>query len=211
MAVLGLSQIYDHLPIEDGAFTIQRNDELSGIGSGVVFQSELAPPLWAANISLALMYAGQARSVSARLRSLDGALQPFLMCDPIADYPQGDPDGALIAGATVTVVSASGFSLSLTGLPAGYRLTVGDKIQITSSGKTSFVEVSQNVTANGAGNTGAFNVFPRLPSIVGSGNAVTLAKAACPCVMVPGSFKPGTASGNIVTGMSFSVVQKRGV
>ena len=85
MAVLGLSQIYDHLPIEDGAFTIQRNDELSGIGSGVVFQSELAPPLWAANISLALMYAGQARSVSARLRSLDGALQPFLMCDPIAD------------------------------------------------------------------------------------------------------------------------------
>lgn len=210
MAVLSLSELYDYLPIEDCAFTIQRNDELSGVGSGVVFQSELAPPLWSASLSLEPMYTAQARSVSARLRSLDGALQPFLMCEPTAQYPKSDPQGTALSGFTVTVASAGGRSLSLTGLPSGFQLGVGDKIQIIAqSGKYAFVEISEPVTANGGGVTGAFQVFPRLPLSVAAGDPVTLIRPACPFIMVPGSYRAGQISGNVVRGVGFSVVQKR--
>lgn len=243
MAVLSLSDLYDYLPIEDCAFTIQRNDELSGIGSGVVFQAELAPPLWSARVSLAPMYSAQAKSISARIRALDGALQPFLMCDPVAEYPQNDPDGIWIVGATVTIGSVSGGRISLSGLsqildyqattsaltewpeddadrtavsiagvPVGnYQLSAGDKLQVSvSGGKTYFLEVSEDVTASGS-STPLFSVFPRLPASVAAGNAVTLYRPSCPCIVVPGSFQAGTVSGNIVSGMGFSIVQKRGV
>ncbi|TPW28613.1 hypothetical protein FJU08_17575 [Martelella alba] len=103
-----------------------------------------------------------------------------------------------------------GVSLTATG---SYGLSVGDKLQITSAatGKTAFVEVAEDVSAGAGGTTGLFDVFPAPPAYVAAGDAVTLIKPACPCILVPGSFNAGTASGNIVSDISFSIIQKRNV
>lgn len=241
-----LAQFFDLLRFMPMRWEIQRNDELSGVGSGVVYQAELAPPLWTATVTLRPVRLTEANQASALINSLQGALEPFMFRDPFVCGPRLDPDGALLnnenpeyaatdystgetgyPGAVLnfsgdeyllpgagggTVGSASGTSLSLTGLPENYQLSIGDKLQITTSGgQTAFVEVSEPVTASALGATGPFKVFPRLPVAVGTGNSVTLYQPACPCVLVPGSFRSGSISGNVVSGMTFSIVQKRGV
>lgn len=247
-----LAQFFDLLRFMPMRWEIQRNDELSGVGSGVVYQAELAPPLWTATVTLRPVRLTEANQASALINSLQGALEPFMFRDPFICGPRLDPDGAILSGggvneggdyvvtdyntgepgypgavlnfsgdeylleggeaAVVIVGSASGTSLSLTGLPENYQLSIGDKLQITTSGgQTAFVEVSEPVTASALGATGPFKVFPRLPVAVGTGNSVTLYQPACPCVLVPGSFRSGSISGNVVSGMTFSIVQKRGV
>lgn len=206
-----LAQFFDLLRFMPMRWEIQRNDELSGVGSGVVYQAELAPPLWTATVMLRPVRLTEANQASALINSLQGALEPFMFRDPFICGPRLDPDGSIVSGSTVTVGSAGGTSLSLSGLPADYQLSIGDKLQITTSGgKTAFVEVSEPVTASALGATGQFKVFPRLPVSVGTGNSVTLYQPACPCVLVPGSFRSGSVSGNVVSVMTFSIVQKRG-
>ncbi len=240
-----LAQFFDHLPLLPMRWDIRRNDELSGLGSGVIFQADLAPPLWSTDVTLRPVRLTEASMVSALVSDLAGAQEPFLFRDPFICGPRLDPAGRILRGETalpatdastgetgyaaavmdfsagfylspedptVTVQSAAGRSLALTGLPGGYALSVGDKIQIvTAGGKHAFVEVSEAVTSNGGGVTAAFRVFPSLPASVSSGDAVTLIRPACACILVPGSFRPGTVSGNIVRDISFSIIQKRGV
>ena len=207
-----LAQFFDHLPLLPMRWDIRRSDELSGIGSGVVFQAELAPPLWSAAIGLQPVRLPEANEISALVNGLSGAQEPFLFRDPFICGPKLDPQGAGLAGAMVTVAAANGRSLSLQGLSSGYRLSTGDKIQIVSSGgKHAFVEVSENVVVTAGGTTGAFQVFPRLPVSVSAGAACSLLRPACPCIVMPGSFQKGTPSGNIVSGVAFRIIQKRGV
>ncbi|WP_180901763.1 hypothetical protein [Martelella soudanensis] len=207
-----LAQFFDHLPLLPMRWEIQRNDELSGIGSGVVFQAELATPLWSAAIALQPVRLPEANEISALVNGLAGAQEPFLFRDPYICGPKLDPQGAGLGGVAVTVSAANGRSLSLEGMPAGYRLSIGDKIQIIASGGThAFVEVSENVVATAGGTTGSFQVFPRLPVSVSAGASCSFARPACPCIILPGSFQSGTPSGNIVTGIAFRIVQKRGV
>ncbi|MAU20619.1 MAG: hypothetical protein CMH13_08810 [Martelella sp.] len=207
-----LAQFFDHLPLLPMRWEIRRNDELSGVGSGVVFQAELAPPLWSAAIALQPVRLPEANEISALVNGLLGVQEPFLFRDPYLCGPKLDPGGAGLVGATVTVVAANGRSLSLGGLPSGYRLSIGDKIQIVTSGGThAFVEVSENVVATAGGTTGAFQVFPRLSVSVSAGATCTLARPACSCIIMPGSLQSGTSSGNIVSGIAFRIVQKRGV
>lgn len=206
-----LAEFFDHLPLLPMRWDIQRNDELSGSGEGVYWQAELAPPIWKADIAVRPVRLPQATEISALVNRLRGAQEPSMFRDPFICGPRRDPTGALLGSASVTVASASGVSLALSGLPSGYVLSIGDKIQITSGGKTAFVEISENAVATAGGTTGAFDVFPRLPAFVSAGNAVTLIRPACPCVIVPGTFRPGNTSGNIVSGIAFSIIQKRGV
>ena len=207
-----LAQFFDLLPLMPMRWDIQRNDELSGVGDGVIFQAELASPLWSAEVSLRPVRLTVASRVGALVNRLRGAQEPFLFRDPYICAPALDPTGAGLSGATVQVASASGGTLGLSGLPAGYGLSTGDKLQIvTAGGKHAFVEASEDVTANGSGVTGGFDVFPSLPAGVAAGNAVTLVRPACACVIVPKSYRPGTASGSTVRDIGFTVIQKRGV
>lgn len=155
-----LAQFFDHLPLQPIRWDIQRNDELSGIGSGVVFQAELAPPLWSAAPALQPVRLPQANEITALVNGLSGAQEPFLFRDPYICGPRLDPQGSGLVGATVTVAAANGRSLSLQGLPSGYRLSIGDKVQIVSAGGAyAFVEVSENVVATSGGRRGRFRCF----------------------------------------------------
>src|SRR5690606_16055831 len=103
-------------------------------------------------------------------------------------------------------------SLSLSGLPAGYVLTIGDKGQIVYSSSPTrnfFFEVSETVAADGDGLTPEFEVFPHLPPGLTTGLSVTLIKPACRGFIMPGTFNPGTARGMITTGAGFTFMERR--
>ncbi|WP_210260028.1 hypothetical protein, partial [Martelella sp. HB161492] len=238
-----LSEFFDHLSLMPFRWDIQRNDELSGSGDGAYWTAALAPPLWTAKVSAMPMRLSEAEAVSARVRGVSGPDKIFMFRDPYLIGPSIDPSGALLGDASVTISAVNDGQISLSGLPGStgyadtafklsewpeddaarigvslaatgsYRLSVGDKLQITSAatGKTAFVEVAEDVAAGAAGTTGLFDVFPALPAYVAAGDAVTLVRPACPCILVPGSFSAGTTSGNIVSDISFSIIQKRNV
>ncbi|MFD1330262.1 hypothetical protein [Mycoplana ramosa] len=210
MASLALSVIYDRLPIASIEWSIQRNDEFSGLGSGDIWQAELADPLWTADVTLGRGTHNELKQAAALIRRLDGARQSFLMCDPLSLFPQADPKGTVLGAAAVTIrsVGTDRSIARLGGLPSGYVLTVGDKLQITQGSMIRFHEVSQTVAANGAGNADV-PVLPRLALSLAAGAVVTLKRPACPVVIEPGSHKPGVARRTITDGAAFRVLQKK--
>jgi hypothetical protein len=148
------------------------------------------------------------------IRKLHGAQEAMMLYDPLSKYPQYDPTGSILGSSVVTIgaIAANRSSLSLSGLPANYRITVADKMSIAySSGPTrfAFLEASETITANGSGVTGQIAVFPFVPTGVAADAGVTLKKPACKCIVLPGSHNPGTASELFTEGATFKVIQKK--
>ena len=209
---LPLYEIYDHLPIARVEWDILRLDELAMTGAGEPMQAELADPLWRAPVSLGDGRHGELKHAAALIRSLRGAQQSFLMCDPTSLWPQADRGGELLNGAVVTIRSlpVSRAIAPLAGLPDGYVLTPGDKMQITYGAplRYAFVEVSRPVAANAFGQVDV-PVFPWLPMGLPSGAVVTLVRPACPVVIEADTHKPGVARRSITEGAAFTVIQRR--
>ncbi|RKD61658.1 hypothetical protein [Rhizobium sp. WW_1] len=209
-----LAYFADILRISSVIWDVQRNDQFSGTGDGRVWQAELATPLWIGTVSLIKMENDAAKQIAAMIRKLHGAQEAMFIYDPLSKYPQFDPDGSIIGTRVVTIgaVAADLDGLSLRNLPPGYRLTVGDKMQIAYSAnptRYAFLEVSENVVADGQGTTPVFGVFPHVSAGIAANLQVTLVKPACRCVVVPGSHNPGTAAKMHTEGAGFKVIQKK--
>lgn len=209
----GLSVLADLLVIESIVWSIRRNDEMSGSGDGRTWQAELAPPLWTADVTLSLGYQGALKQVAALLRKLHGGQEAFYLFDPTSPYPQADPTGSILGSSTVLLhtVGLNNRSLRLKGLPNGYVLTLGDKLQITygeDPTRNAFLEVSETVTASSGGVTPAFEVFPHLPVGLVADLPVTLIKPACK-MMLPEGFNPGTSRTIVTEGASFRAIQRK--
>ncbi len=371
-----VSFLADRLNIESVMWDIKRNDELSGSGDGRVWQAELAPPLWTADVKLNIGRNASLKQIAALIRKLQGAQEQFFLFDPLSKFPQAYPDGNFFPGesfanmlgnpgfesatlppwftgagistgtgtghggskylvmdkgaagagagtqretlqvvdgiqagkryqysawlnsgvaasstagaylslqwrdaansvistsqvivnagygpvwsqisgvatapalatrvlpyivfgisstlqtlivddvsltryetftgsAQVNSIGAGGRTVSLKGLPAGYKLTLADKLQIayaTSPVRNAFLEIDENIVADSSGITSQFEVFPNAPTGVAINDVVTLAKPACKVFIAPGSHNPGLAAGLMTSGASFKVIEKR--
>ncbi|MBP0439430.1 hypothetical protein [Tianweitania sediminis] len=205
-----LSYLNDRLKVSSVSWDIQRNDEFSGVGEGRFWQAELATPLWVGTIQLATEHFHLVKQNAALIRSLHGAQEPFLLCDPQSVYPQADPTGAVLGARSVSVnsVGSDRQSLSLKGLAPNYRLTIGDKIQVTFGDRYAFLECTATVQASSGGTTPSFAVFPHVPVGVVANSAVALIKPACRVVIYPESHNPGTARRHMGWDAGFKVIQK---
>jgi hypothetical protein len=209
---LALNVLADRLIIESVTWDISRNDELSGTGDGRVWQAELAPTLWRADVALSFGRHATIKQVAALVRKLHGAQEDFWLYDPLSKYPQSDPTGSILGASTVQVhsIGAGNKSLRLKGLPAAYQLTLADKFQIAyASSKNFFGEISESVTADGSGVTPEFEIFPHVPSGLAVNDAVTLSKPACRMFIMPGSFSPGKAAKTLTDGAGFKAMERR--
>lgn len=206
---LPLAEVYNLFPITSVTWDIQRNDELSGMGSGDVWQSELADPFWTADIALARGLHDELKQAAAAVRDLEGAQQSFMCCDPLSPFPQADPNGLIIGASAVTVraVAPNRRIAQLQGFPAGYELTRGDKMQFTQGDLRRFFEVSSPAVASAQGLVDV-RVFPRLPLALAIGAAINLKNPACPVIVYPGSHKPGTGRRSVTEGATLKVMQK---
>lgn len=209
-----IAQFADILPIEKVTFDVIRFDEFDAKGSGHDLVADLADPKWMADVLMRSLTNAEARQVAALARKRYGSMFSFMLYDPSHPYPAADPGGVILGGATPTVgtIGVDGQSIAITGLPAGYVLTVGDKGQIVYGDDDEFnyyFEFSENVTANGAGNTIAVQVYPHVPIELVTGAAIILRKPACKMTFNPGNtFAPGQSSGNRTSGVRFSAIEK---
>ncbi|MGV0818859.1 hypothetical protein [Martelella sp. AMO21009] len=205
-----LAAIFDRLPIAGFELDIKRNDELSGQGSGALLGVELAPPLWTATITLGDARNNELKQAAALIRALGGLRDAFMVCDPTSLWPQADFKGAALTGANVHLrtVGADRSVALLSGFPAGYLMTVGDKLQLTDGALLSYHEVRATVAANGAGGMN-LPVFPMLPFSLTANAVVTLIRPAFAAIVSPGGHKPGTASSALTRGAQIEIIQKR--
>jgi hypothetical protein len=209
---LALANLADLLRIESVVFDIRRNDELSGSGDGRLWQAELAPPLWTADIALQPAYHADAEDVATVLRSLNGSQEPFMLYSPTRRFPRADPTGALLGAYNplISSIAPDRRNIALKFLPAGYVLMRGDKLQIVFGERNQFLEiVDEVVTANGAGVTPSFRVFPHVRIGVGVDQAALLKNPACKMILQPGTHNPGRAQAVITMGATFKAIEKK--
>ncbi|MBD3785631.1 MAG: hypothetical protein IE922_01495 [Sphingomonadales bacterium] len=194
-----LSYLSDKLPVESVTFSILRQDELSGSGDGQIWQAQMAPPIWQAEIVLTNVRDDCARAIRAAVNGLNGSAGDFLLEDRACRYPLNDPLGAVVAGASpvVAAIGANRQSLGVTGLPANYKLAAGDKLTVVFGSAVYLGEVSANVTASGAG-AATVPVFPPVP--------YSAAASSQPVVLVRPYMKARLATG----GWTRFTMQRRG-
>lgn len=207
---LALPAFADKLRIPSVEWKLQDNREFSGLGSGLIIAADLGPSLWTADLTTPPMRTNEAREVEALINAVIRANGSFYMHDPRKCVPAADPYAAKLGAANVQINTLpNAYSLSLKGLPAGYKLTAGDYLSFdygVSPVRRAFHELSESVTANGSGVTPAFEVSPFIRPGAVVNTVVALKHPSLRCIIVPGSFKP--SFGVPFTTISFSVVQK---
>lgn len=120
-------------------------------------RTRTADPTWTLDFEMRPLSPEEKRPWTAWKNSLRGGLRLFIASD-ITRLPGGYPNAKasqdVAAGwsgiATLSSLGASGL-LGLSGLPAGYRLRVGDRIGIEQSGHYGYYEVDEDVNASGTG------------------------------------------------------------
>lgn len=193
----------------------QRNDELSGLGSGDILSAELSDPLWTAQVEHAPLSNSQAEEMDALIRALRGPQNAFLMVSPVFRAPRFDPTGEILGARVVRVnsISPNRASASFKGMAPNYRLAIGDKFAISyGANPTSygFFEVRRNMAAaDTSGVTEEGAIYPSLPVGIGINAVVTFIDPACRVIIVPGSYKVGKITGGRTRGGSFQILQKR--
>ena len=215
MAIPGfysLAAFYDILIKTDVRFHLSRYSEYSGMADGVFFESQLASPLWTVDVTLDVDTLQNQREALAKLRSMDGSRVPFFFCDPMSEYPKNDPTGSIMGSDDKTIVSISSDrrEITLSGFPANYKFTYGDKLQINygSPTKYAFHEVSVEATAN-SGGTVVLTVTPAISPNVTPSATPRFKRPACFMVLSPESFDPGRMVQNIISGGGFKAVQRK--
>ena len=180
------------------------------------YVKDLSDPLWTLTAQSRQLSPNELDYWRARLDAMENGLKTFLgrqmsRCFPIA-YPRGSwPTGISFDGiATLESVGGNRKSVSISGLPSGYKVSVGDMVQI---GGTDLHRVMEPASANGAGVTPEFEVRPHIWPGVDANDSpavtVTVKKPSCIMAIVPGSIQsqadPQTGWGAV----SFQAVEAR--
>lgn len=190
MSTSGIIDLLDGFPGWTTNFEPMFLQEQSRQANGVTRGKDFGTPLWRGTWQSRSMLPNELDAWRARLDSLAGVIVPFrgvhlARCYPIL-YPNGSwPTGVSFNGGC-QVASASGQSLALGGLPAGYRVSVGDMVGVVTASHAWLFRAGQTVTAL-AGTTPAFAVTPPIPAGLTPGLPATVVRPWCPMTLVPGS------------------------
>ncbi|WOI54954.1 hypothetical protein [Palleronia sp. LCG004] len=160
-------------------------------GGGEIVDSDLGPRLWRGEFPFADMPLDVGRIACARLDLLRGSGAKFLATDPNAAWPAADPLGAQIA--TASPVVAEDFAdrriLRIAGLPANYRLSIGDRFSFyygPDNTSLAYQEIVAPVQADAQGETGPVEVRPHLRPGIPDAAPLRFTRPIVKAVLMPG-------------------------
>ncbi|MUO83990.1 hypothetical protein [Agrobacterium vitis] len=182
--------------------------EQSRTAGGVTYTKDLGSPLWSAAYQTKQLKPNDLDAWRARIEALEGGLQYFRGYSLSRSRPIAYPTGAPVPdnGVVLSAIGGDNKSVTLSGLGAGYLVSVGDMIQIAGSG---LYRVVEGAVANGAGVAGAFEVRPHLWPGTAAGSAVTLLRPSCTMMIVPGSISSEADASTGRGSVSFQGIEVR--
>lgn len=194
-------------------FDLAWRQEQSRQANGRTIVKDMGSPLWRLTAQSRSLKANEIEHWKARLHSLENGYRTFMgfpksRCYPIS-YPNGSwPTGASFDGvsASLNAIASTRNSVRVSALPAGFKLVVGDYIQI---GDSDLHQVMEDATANGSGLTPLFEVRPLIWTGVSPSDDVSVKRPACVMSIVPGSI---SATADAQTGrgtISFQAIEAR--
>lgn len=179
---------WDDFPGWSTEFELQWRREHSRTAGGRTVVKDMGSPLWRMSAQSRSMKPNELDHWRARLTLLENGLKTFRAfpksrCYPIA-YPNGSWPGAFDGTAQLAAISSNRKTISLSDLPDGYTVSVGDFIQL---GDNDLHQVMEAATAAEDGTTGQFEVRPHLWPGVVAPHASIVVRPSCIMVIVPGS------------------------
>lgn len=208
---LTAAQFMDVLPIRDMVFDLPEAMQISETGGGEILTADLGTRLWRGKISLADMTSLEADEVMSRLDVLRRSDASFMAHDPRRPAPRMDADGALLGASTPTLdaVLPNRRDIRIAGLPPGYALRRHDYVAFsygTNPVRHALHRLAGPGGANSAGQA-IVEVSPAIRAGAQAGAAITLIKAPCKAIIVPGSVQPGQHKATLTVGVSFDWIQ----
>lgn len=166
-------------------FNLLYRQEYSRSQGGSTYVKDMGTPLWTATYQTKSLRPNGVDQFKARVKVLDGGLKQFIgrplsRCYPIA-YPNGTGMGD-VSAVKLATVSADRKTITLNGLPAGYKVSVGDYIQIGTR------NLHQIVDVDGAN----LGIRPHLWPETIVDDAVTMVRPTCRMVILPGTLQTPT-------------------
>lgn len=212
---LTTAQFMSILPIQEITFDVAEALEMSETGGGEVLMADLGTRLWRGKVSLGDLTQDEAADVLPMIDILRKAGTSFMAYDVSRPGPRYDVTGTLLGAASPVLfqVHANMRDIRIGGLPNGYRIRPYDYVAFaygTNPVRYALHRAVIQRIATADGTTGWFEVTPNIrPGFVAgaSGAAVTLLKASCKAVIVPGSFQPGRRKATMTSGVSFDFIQ----
>lgn len=180
------------LKIAQLSFYLRVRSEFSGTQGGDIIVKETREPLWYAKAQSDRLLNKDAFAAQASIDAMGESLQTFYAYNPAFSGPGADPNGAILASATVTLsaVDSTNRLATLAGLPVGYVLGVPDMLSFAYGTGGTSMALHRIVQGGAAAADGTLQVEVRPNIRVGwtSGAAVTLVKPTCEMRIVPGTF-----------------------
>lgn len=207
------AQFMDVLPIREITFDLSEAMEVSGeTGAGEILTAEHGVRLWQGDIQLGDMTRDEAAECMAMLDVVRRVGGSFMCHDVSRPAPRLDPAGSAIAGFSpeLYAVHANNREVRLSGMPVGYQIRRYDYLAFSyGSNPVRFAlhRVAEPASTASTGVTGYFEVSPNIRPGFALGAGVSLVRAACKALVVPGSFNPGRRSATLTAGAGFKFVQ----
>lgn len=209
-------------PFPDGArlpvsrIDLQRVQSINTAVNGSIQVMEQGDPLWIGRFQTEPLVWSRRRLWSAWGRSLREGMDPFMAYDWLASYPIAYGKGVLslaraVGGAfdgTATLINFTATTIQISGLPANYRASVGDRVSFPWNGSRSYHEVMEAAVGTGFGVI-TIAVQPPVPDgpAPSPGVAVDLVRAPIVMRLRPGTFSEPDGAGALA--VSFEGVQDR--
>jgi len=186
---MATTDLMDALVVTGVTFSLDYGQETSGQAGGQIRVKDLRSPLWRMKVDCSTLSLQQLRVIRALVGSLGGSLGSFYAWDPAAQYPAADPDGTALGSSNVQIsgLGSSAWHLILKGLPAGYKLTIGDMLAFDYGTSRALHQVTSSVVANSSGVTPAFEIHPPRRQGAAANQVVALKRPAGEFRIVPGS------------------------
>lgn len=209
MAIFNLASFQDKIRIADYTLSLGENLVSSQSGGGVITVSSVGPRLWSGTISITPQTHETAFAMISLVRQIQTAGNYFQFSPPLNAFPPGDPTGSILGSNTPTLTSpVPGYSLTIGGLPAAYKLAGGTLISYGLSGAQRLHQIAADATANASGVITVSLVNPiRVNAVPANGTAVSIKRPQLTCRYYPGSFKAGAVLPGHAEGCSFDFIQ----
>lgn len=194
---LPLEQFAEAIPVAKLTFRLADPKSMSRTGGGDVIQHRRGARLWGGELQIDLDdhdAHAQTEALLARLEEPDASL---LIYDLRKPYPASDPTGSVASSAVkIASLGADGWSLALTGLPAGYTLTRGDLLAFQYGAnpiRYAYHRLVTGAVASGTGVTPSFEVVPAIRPGAAIDAAVSLVKPPLKARLIEADYGEGQA------------------